>query len=76
MIPKQKTNVTKIIKLRGLGYSQKDIADELGISQPAISRHLKKIKSHAKENGLIKSRSVKKKSSEKQNLLIKRGTRT
>ena len=70
MIKRQKTNVAEIIQLRGLGYSQKEIADELKITQQAISRHLKNIKNHAKKNGLITKKSVNKNSSEKQKRLI------
>ena len=43
--------IAQIAKLRALGYSQKEIADKLGISQTAVAYHLKKLKELAEEKG-------------------------
>ena len=39
--PKQ---VAELLKLRALGWSQKEIAEHLGTSQQVIGYHLKKLK--------------------------------
>lgn len=41
----------QIAKLRAVGYSQADIAEELGISQQTVSRYLKGINDAAQESG-------------------------
>lgn len=37
-------SIWKIVMKRGLGYTQKEIADQLGISQRAVSYRLKQIR--------------------------------
>ena len=44
-------DVAKIIQLRGLGYSQSEIACELGVSQSAIQYQLNRIKKRAQDQG-------------------------
>lgn len=41
----------QIAKLRAAGYSQRDIAEELGISQQTVSRYLKGINEAAESSG-------------------------
>ena len=44
--------VASIMKLRGLGWSQKEIAETLGASQQVIAYHLKKLREKSKEVGV------------------------
>ena len=46
------TILAKIVMLRGVGYSQKEIAGNLGVSQPTIHNHLKKIRKQCDERGI------------------------
>ena len=48
LTPKQ---VTELLKLRALGWSQAEIAEKLGTSQQVIGYHLKKLKKQSKERG-------------------------
>lgn len=41
--------IAMIIKLRGLGYRQQEIADKIGTSQKTIQNYLHKFKVQAKE---------------------------
>ena len=41
--------IASLMKLRGIGWSQKEIADTLGTSQQVIAYHLKKMKEEAKQ---------------------------
>ena len=41
--------IASLMKLRGIGWSQKEIADTLGTSQQVIAYHLKKMKEEAKK---------------------------
>jgi len=41
----------RIIVFRGLGYSQAEIAERLGVTASAIQYHLKKINERAREEG-------------------------
>ena len=43
------TPVGELMKMRALGYSQKEIADALGISQPAVSQRITTIRKRAKK---------------------------
>ena len=43
--------LAQIVMLRGVGYSQKEIAGNLGVSQPTIHNHLKKIRKQCDERG-------------------------
>ena len=38
-----------IAKMRALGYSQREIADEIGVSQPSVAYQLRKLKRMAAE---------------------------
>lgn len=44
--------VAEMIKLRGLGFFQKEIADKLGVTPSAISYQLKRIKKLALKEGV------------------------
>jgi len=44
--------IASIMKLRGLGWSQKEIAETLGASQQVIAYHLKKLREKSKEVGV------------------------
>jgi len=41
----------RIVILRGLGYSQAEIGERLGVTASAIQYHLKQINKQAKEEG-------------------------
>jgi FixJ family two-component response regulator len=41
--------IRRIIQLRGLGYTQQDIADDLGISRRTVENHLRKLRMQAEE---------------------------
>ena len=43
--------LSELLKLRALGYSQAEIADELNTSQQVIAYRLKRLKAEAKEKG-------------------------
>jgi predicted DNA-binding protein (UPF0251 family) len=45
------TLLAQIVMLRGLGYSQNEIAGKLEVSQPTIHNHLKKIRKQCDERG-------------------------
>ena len=36
-------------KMRALGYSQREIAEEIGVSQPSVAYQLRKLKQKAKD---------------------------
>ena len=36
-------------KMRALGYSQREIADEIGVSQPTVAYQLRKLKKRVKD---------------------------
>ena len=48
MTPQQ---IASIMKLRGLGWSQKEIAETLGASQQVVAYHLKKLREKSKQKG-------------------------
>jgi len=41
--------VATIAKMRALGYSQREIADEIGVSQPSVAYQLRKLKRMSRE---------------------------
>ena len=43
------SKLATIAKMRALGYSQREIADEIGVSQPSVAYHLRKLKGMAAE---------------------------
>ena len=49
MSPQQ---IASILKLRGIGWSQKEIADTIGASQQVVAYHLKKMKEESKQKGV------------------------
>jgi len=42
----------QLVKLRALGWSQAEIAEELGVSQQVIGYNLKKLKKKSRESGV------------------------
>ena len=42
----------KLVKLRALGWSQTEIAEELGVSQQVVGYNLKKLKRKSQESGI------------------------
>ena len=44
--------IAAIMKLRGLGWSQKEIAETIGASQQVIAYHLKKLREQSKKVGV------------------------
>ena len=38
------SKLATIAKMRALGYSQREIADEIGVSQPSVAYQLRKLK--------------------------------
>ena len=44
--------IAKIVKYRGLGYSQQEIADAVDLSRQAVAYQLKKIKLESQELGI------------------------
>ena len=45
-------DIAEIVKLRGLGFSQTDIADRLGVKQSAIQYQLARINERARTEGI------------------------
>ena len=43
--------IASILKLRGIGWTQKEIADTIGASQQVVAYHLKKLREESKEKG-------------------------
>ena len=41
--------IASLLKLRGIGWSQKEIAETLGTSQQVVAYHLKKLKEESKK---------------------------
>ena len=50
-MPLSPQQIASILKLRGLGWTQKDIADTIGASQQVVAYHLKKLREESKEKG-------------------------
>lgn len=46
LTPKQ---IASILKLRAIGWSQKEIAETIGVSQQVIAYHLKKLRDKSRE---------------------------
>ena len=44
------SKLATIAKMRALGYNQREIADEIGVSQPSVAYHLRKLKGMAAES--------------------------
>lgn len=47
--------IAEIVKMRGLGYSQSEIARQLGVSQGAVQYQLAKINERAQKEGIDKT---------------------
>ena len=43
------SKLATIAKMRALGYSQREIADEIGVSQPSVAYQLRKLKQRVKD---------------------------
>ena len=43
--------LAELLKLRAIGFSQKEIAEKIGTSQQVVAYHLKKLKEDAKKKG-------------------------
>ena len=43
--------IASLMILRGIGWSQKEIADTIGASQQVVAYHLKKLREESKEKG-------------------------
>lgn len=43
--------LARIMQLRALGWSQKEIADETGVSEGAVSYHLRRMRQRSREEG-------------------------
>ena len=50
-MPLSPQQIASILKLRGLGWTQKEIADTIGASQQVVAYHLKKLREASKEKG-------------------------
>ena len=48
-------DLATMVKLRGLGFNQGEIAEELGVTASAISYQLRQIKTQALEHGIDKT---------------------
>ncbi len=48
-MPLSPQQIASLMKLRGIGWSQKEIADTLGTSQQVVAYHLKKMKEETKQ---------------------------
>ena len=48
-MPLSPQQIASLMKLRGIGWSQKEIADTLGTSQQVVAYHLKKMKEEEKK---------------------------
>ena len=43
------SKLATIAKMRALGYSQREIAEEIGVSQPSVAYQLRKLKQRVKD---------------------------
>ena len=48
-MPLSPQQIASILKLRAIGWTQKDIADTIGASQQVVAYHLKKLREQSKE---------------------------
>ena len=46
-----KTDIATLVKMRGIGYSQSEIAKKLGVTQASIQYNLVRIKERAEKEG-------------------------
>jgi len=44
-----KYEIRQIIQMRGLGYTQQEIADQLGVSRKTVENHLRRLREQAEE---------------------------
>ena len=50
-MPLSPQQIASLMKLRGIGWSQKEIADTLGTSQQVVAYHLKKMRDDSRQKG-------------------------
>ena len=50
-MPLSPQQIASILKLRGIGWSQKEIADPIGASQQVVAYHLKKMRDASRQKG-------------------------
>ena len=50
-MPLSPQQIASILKLRAIGWSQKEIAETIGASQQVVAYHLKKLKEQSKKVG-------------------------
>ena len=48
-MPLSPQQIASILKLRAIGWTQKDIADTIGASQQVVAYHLKKMREESKQ---------------------------
>ena len=48
-MPLSPQQIASILKLRAIGWTQKDIADTIGASQQVVAYHLKKMREQSKQ---------------------------
>ena len=48
-MPLSPQQIASILKLRAIGWTQKDIADAIGASQQVVAYHLKKMREESKQ---------------------------
>ena len=51
-MPLSPQQIASILKLRGIGWSQKEIADTIGASQRVVAYHLKKMRDASRQKGV------------------------
>ena len=51
-MPLSPQQIASILKLRGIGWSQKEIADTIGASQQVVAYHLKKMRDASRQKGV------------------------
>ena len=50
-MPLSPQQIASLMKLRGIGWSQKEIADTIGASQQVVAYHLKKMRDDSRQKG-------------------------
>ena len=50
-MPLSPQQIASLMKLRGIGWTQKEIADTIGASQQVVAYHLKKMREDSRQKG-------------------------